>query len=89
MKNHGRLLVLMSLILLQSCSQLTQSLTAEKENHKLKVEIHKYKLDNGLKVLLIPNRRMPLISYYTQFEIGGRFERKGETGATHFRAHVI
>jgi len=89
MKNHGRLLVLMSLILLQSCSQLTQSLTAEKENHKLKVEIHKYKLDNGLKVLLIPNRRMPLISYYTQFEIGGRFERKGETGATHFLEHML
>lgn len=51
--------------------------------------VKKYVLDNGLVVLISPNPKLPLVSYYTLFDVGGRYEGDGTTGATHFLEHMM
>jgi zinc protease len=51
--------------------------------------VKKVVLDNGLTVLIAPNPKLPIASYYTLFEVGGRYEVKGTTGATHFLEHMM
>ena len=46
-------------------------------------------MDNGLTVLISPNPKLPIASYYTLFDVGGRYEGKGTTGATHFLEHMM
>lgn len=51
--------------------------------------VKKYILDNGLIVLISPNRKLPIVSYYTFYDVGGRYEGDGTTGATHFLEHMM
>lgn len=46
-------------------------------------------LPNGLTVLISPNHKLPIASYYTWFDVGGRYEGNGTTGATHFLEHMM
>lgn len=56
---------------------------------KLSLDVKKYTLSNGLKVLIVENHRLPIYSYYTFYDVGGRFEGPGTTGATHFLEHMM
>ena len=51
----------------------------------------KFVLDNGLKVIISENRKLPIFSYLTFYDVGGRFESReaGTTGATHFLEHMM
>ena len=51
--------------------------------------IQKYTLDNGLRVLVYENHQLPIFTYYTFFDVGGRHEEAGTTGATHFLEHMM
>lgn len=51
--------------------------------------VKKYVLDNGLIVLISPNPKLPIVSYYTFYDVGGRYEGEGTTGATHFLEHMM
>lgn len=53
------------------------------------LNVKKVVLDNGLTVLIAPNPKLPIASYYTLFDVGGRYEVKGTTGATHFLEHMM
>ena len=57
----------------------------------LELPVKKYTLDNGLRLLVVENSRLPIVSYYTFFDVGGRFESReaGTTGATHFLEHMM
>ena len=57
----------------------------------LDLPVKKYTLDNGLRLLVVENNRLPIVSYYTFFDVGGRFESReaGTTGATHFLEHMM
>jgi predicted Zn-dependent peptidase len=46
-------------------------------------------LDNGLKVILLEDHSVPVISYYTFFRVGSRNERPGITGISHFLEHMM
>ncbi len=46
-------------------------------------------LDNGLTILVSKNPKLPIVSYYTLFDVGGRDEGPGTTGATHFLEHMM
>ena len=46
-------------------------------------------LPNGLKVRLIPNREVPVVSLYTLFRVGSRNERPGITGISHLFEHMM
>lgn len=46
-------------------------------------------LPNGLRVIFVENHKLPILSYYTYYEVGGRYESKGITGASHFLEHLM
>ena len=55
------------------------------------LHVKSYRLDNGLRLLVAENDRLPIFSYYTFFDVGGRYESKKQktTGATHFLEHLM
>jgi predicted Zn-dependent peptidase len=46
-------------------------------------------LDNGLKVILVEDHSVPVISYQTFFRVGARNESAGITGISHFMEHMM
>ncbi len=91
-KNHflKSLLFMTLIVLVQSCSTLGGASKAA-DNTKIPkgFNVKKYVLKNGLTVLISPNPRLPIVSYYTLFDVGGRDEGPGTTGATHFLEHMM
>jgi zinc protease len=55
----------------------------------INLKVHKYTLSNGLRLLVYENKRLPIFSYHTFFDVGGRHESSGTTGATHFLEHMM
>jgi len=51
--------------------------------------IKEYQLNNGLKVLLVPNHVAPVVSVMIVYHVGSRNEAVGYTGATHFLEHIL
>ncbi len=58
-------------------------------NYNINIPVTSMKLDNGLRVLLVSKKGLPIFSYYTFYDVGGRYEEKGTTGATHFLEHLM
>lgn len=56
---------------------------------KLEFPVEKYKLPNGLTVILAPNDRVPMVSYQTWYRVGSRHEHPGVTGAAHMLEHMM
>jgi zinc protease len=54
-----------------------------------KEDIKVFKLDNGLKILLLEDHDIPNIALYTFFRVGSRNERPGLTGVSHFIEHMM
>jgi zinc protease len=52
-------------------------------------EIIEYRLENGLKVLLLENHNAPVATILVLFKVGSRNEAVGFTGATHFLEHML
>ena len=59
------------------------------ESELIHFEVKEKLLDNGLKVLVVENHKLPLVSYYTYFDVGGKFETPGITGSSHFLEHMM
>lgn len=51
--------------------------------------VREHRLDNGLRVLLLPKKNVPTVSYFTFYEVGSRNERPGITGLAHFFEHMM
>jgi len=71
-----------------------------KATHHLRIEhepplpfgawsIQRYRLGNGLRVLLQVDHSAPVISYNTWFRVGSRHEKKGKTGLAHLFEHLM
>ena len=73
-------------IVLSGCAHLGEN---SKKPAPAQLNVKKIVLDNGLTVLIAPNPKLPIVSYYTLFDVGGRYEVKGTTGATHFLEHMM
>lgn len=56
---------------------------------KLQLQVEKYKLSNGLTVLLYEDHSVPLVSYHTWFRVGSKDERPGITGIAHLFEHMM
>jgi zinc protease len=77
---------------LVGCSQLNveNSLTSDSANaENVNIPVNKYVLDNGLVLLVVENHQLPIFSYYTFYNVGGRYEAGKTTGATHFLEHLM
>jgi zinc protease len=46
-------------------------------------------LDNGLRVLLLEDRRSPILTVQVWYRVGSRNERAGATGIAHFLEHLM
>lgn len=55
----------------------------------VKLPVTKYKLSNGLTVLLLEDHTVPMISYHTWYKVGSRDEAPGITGSAHMLEHMM
>jgi zinc protease len=78
-------------IMLLSSVGFGQSGTSSSEDigSQMKFPVEKYKLDNGLTVLLHEDHSVPLISYQTWFRVGSKDETPGLTGMAHLFEHLM
>jgi zinc protease len=51
--------------------------------------IEEYRLENGMKVLLVENRVAPVVTVMVVYRVGSRNEATGHTGATHLLEHMM
>lgn len=51
--------------------------------------VHRFRLANGLRLLLLVDRTAPLVSYFTWFRVGSRHEKPGKTGLAHLFEHLM
>ncbi len=90
---HKCVVVIIFSFLISSCAYFTKSkdeqVAYKIEDLKIRLNVEKFVLGNGLRVLLVEDHRLPIASYYTFYDVGGRYEREGVTGATHFLEHLM
>ncbi len=52
-------------------------------------QVHSYTLDNGLRLLIWPDHRIPNVAFYNWVHVGSRNESTGSTGLAHFFEHMM
>jgi zinc protease len=57
--------------------------------HATPFTVQEYTLNNGMKVLVKPDHRAPVIAVYTGYKIGGSYEPSGITGISHALEHMM
>lgn len=53
------------------------------------LEIRKYRLANGLRVVFVPDHSAPVFACHTWFDVGSRDEKPGTTGIAHLFEHLM
>jgi len=53
------------------------------------LSIDRYRLDNGLDLLLCEDKSAPVVSIHTWFRVGSRHEQEGKTGLAHLFEHLM
>ncbi len=56
---------------------------------KIDIPIEKYKLDNGLRVILSRDNTLPVVAVYIVYDVGARSEERGRTGFAHLFEHMM
>ena len=51
--------------------------------------VHRFRLGNGLRLLVLVDRSAPVMSYVTWFRVGSRHEKPGKTGLAHLFEHLM
>ena len=51
--------------------------------------VHEYQLDNGLKLLVRPDRRAPVVVSQVWYKVGSSYEHRGITGVSHVLEHMM
>ncbi len=54
-----------------------------------RVPIERYKLPNGMRVVLSPDNTTPVVTVYMIFDVGARMEQKGRSGFAHLFEHMM
>jgi len=52
-------------------------------------EVHEAVLDNGLKVVVKPDRRAPIVTSQVWYKVGSSYEHGGVTGVSHVLEHMM
>ncbi len=77
-----RPLLSLSLGALMTMSALAQEAPAE-------AEVSSFTLDNGMEVVVIPDRRAPIVTHMVWYKIGSADEPAGKSGIAHFLEHLM
>ena len=51
--------------------------------------VHRWRLDNGLTVLVLVDASAPVVALHTWYKVGSRNEREGKTGLAHLFEHLM
>jgi len=51
--------------------------------------LHRWRLGNGLTVLVLVDRAAPVVAYHTWYSVGSRHEQPGKTGLAHLFEHLM
>ncbi len=62
---------------------------AAQQRTGLDIPIEKYRLENGLEVILSPDRSLPAVAVDLWYDVGSRNERPGRTGFAHLFEHMM
>lgn len=81
--------VVTGLILLTFVLSLIAVANAQKKSSGLNVPVTYYKLPNGLRVVLSPEKSAPLVTVAIYYGIGFRIEPKDRTGFAHLFEHLM
>jgi len=54
-----------------------------------KGQVHEYTLDNGMKVIVKPDRRAPIVVSQVWYKVGSSYEPGGVTGVSHVLEHMM
>ncbi|MCZ0932155.1 MAG: pitrilysin family protein [Oligoflexia bacterium] len=65
------------------------ALAAQSLSSYINLPVEKYKLENGLTVLLNPDKKLNTASYILGFKVGSRHEKPGITGISHMFEHLM
>ena len=68
------------------CSALALADTAVKLPN---LELHQTRLENGLRVILVPDHSAPVYAINVSYNVGSRNELPGHTGFAHLLAHDV
>ncbi|MGB6119968.1 MAG: pitrilysin family protein [Mesorhizobium sp.] len=52
-------------------------------------KVSDFTLDNGLQVVVIPDRRAPVVTHMLWYKVGGADEEPGKSGIAHFFEHLM
>ena len=53
------------------------------------LDVEVFSLDNGLQVVVIPQRRVPIVTHLLAYKVGGADEPAGLSGMAHFFEHLM
>lgn len=81
--------LLLICLLVYSCSHSGSKNEQELEQTEISLDVKTHKLKNGLKILVVENNKLPIFSYYSYYKVGGKYEVKGMTGASHYLEHMM
>ena len=68
---------------------MSSSVFSKKLSSEINLSVEKYKLDNGLTVLLNSDTRLKTASYILGYRVASRHEREGITGISHMFEHLM
>ncbi|HEX4351513.1 MAG TPA: insulinase family protein, partial [Polyangiales bacterium] len=52
-------------------------------------QVARFELGNGLRMLLLPDHKAPVLSYHTWYRVGSKHEKPGKTGLAHLFEHLM
>lgn len=52
-------------------------------------EVHEFKLDNGLQLLVKEDHRAPIVTSQVWYKVGSSYETEGKTGLSHMLEHLM
>ena len=52
-------------------------------------DISRFELDNGLEIVVIPDRRAPVATHMVWYKVGSADEERGRSGIAHFLEHLM
>jgi len=59
------------------------------EAHVAKISIQQHALANGLRIMLAPDQRAPIVAVNLWYDVGSKHEKPGKTGFAHLFEHMM
>ncbi|MBF0564673.1 MAG: insulinase family protein [Nitrospirae bacterium] len=101
----GSIVCLIAAVLITSCAteetktreepKAAQTQTAKASPPKpqsvpqVKLDVKEYKLENGLKVLIVEDHKAPIATFQVWYRVGSIYEHAGKTGISHLLEHMM